>query len=126
MIFRKEGKPSTSHFFDIRNATNGTTNSDWKPRFLEERTEGRRTGNFDWSASTSNVATISRANLINQVSNEVPFGWRGGTNYNLFNENKTNLSFPDSANGGVDYKLKNPVLQIEVHFKLNIFYNAHL
>lgn len=117
MIFRKEGKPSTSHLFDIRDATNGMANGDWKPRFLEERMEGRRTGNIDWSASTSNGASISRANLANKVSGEAPFGWRGGSNYNLFNENKTNLSFPDSIriNGGVDNKLKNP-LQIEVQF----------
>lgn len=113
MIFRKDGKPSTSHLFDIRGATNG----DWKPRFLEERMEGRRTGNFDWSACTSNAAPISRVNLVNQVATEMPVGWREGTNYNLFSENKTNLSFPDPGriNGGVDYKLKNP-LQVEVQF----------
>jgi hypothetical protein len=109
--------------FGIRNAMNG--NGDWKPRFLEERVEGRRTGNFDWSASTSNVVTISRANLINQASSEVPFGWRGGTNYNLFNEIKTNLSFPDSANGGVDDKLNNAV-HIEVYLKLKIISIIHI
>ncbi|KAJ3686336.1 hypothetical protein LUZ61_015500 [Rhynchospora tenuis] len=111
MIFRKEGKPSTSHLFDIRDAISGTANGDWKPRFPEERMEGRRNGSFDWSASTSHAAPISRSNLINQVSSEVPYGLRVGGNYNLINENKANLSFPDLAriNGGVDNKPKNSV-----------------
>ncbi|KAJ3692153.1 hypothetical protein LUZ60_012503 [Juncus effusus] len=107
MIFKKDGKPSTSsHLFDIRDAIHGTTNIDRKPRFLEDRING----GFDGMASSSTgVFPHARANNISQVNCEIPLAWRGRGGNNLLSENKINSRFSDpvAVNGAMGKKFEN-------------------
>lgn len=121
MIFRKDGKPSTSHLFDVTDATAGTGNMRTSHQVLEERRwlpgemisnerlEGNRIGSFDLIGSSSIPLPT------NPISTDSTLGWKRISNYCDSNYKiHSNSYVPIVINDSLKPQFENP-FQLELH-----------
>nr|XP_010925633.1 uncharacterized protein LOC105048124 isoform X2 [Elaeis guineensis] len=124
MIYRKHGKPSTSHLFDVRDTITGHGNSRPSHQYLEERTwqpgemvgnqrlECHGLGSFDLIGSSS--CPLSKAVRTNPISTDSTLGWKASSNYyyNSNNNNNNKIQFnshdPVVFNGSLEPRFENP------------------
>lgn len=122
MIFRKDGKPSTSHLFDVRDAITGNGNSATPHgQFREQERrwqvsnmlrnhrvlDGKRNEGFEWVGSSS--AAFSKNGPPNlTMSAGSSFGWLGRSNYNNNTRIHSTSSDPVVINDGILHQFEMP------------------
>ncbi|XP_072961787.1 uncharacterized protein [Typha angustifolia] len=95
MIFRKDGKPSTSHLFNAKDEINVNKNGRFWQQFLEERRRPRTVPVGDQAREEISASP-------HPVSKSTPtYGWKGSSNYYYSNSssssNITQSNSPDSV-----------------------------
>lgn len=120
MIFRTDGKPSTSHLFDVRDTINGNGNTRPSHQYLEERTwlPGEMVGNQRLECNIglgsfhligSSSSPLSKTTPTNPASTDSTLGWKGSSSY-YHNDNKirSNSHDPFVINGNLETRSENP------------------
>ena len=128
MVFRTEGKPSTSHLFNVRDAITGSGNPGsphgqfldhdrrWQVgnMLVNHQMDSKRSRGFDWIASSSKTFGKDSP-LSSATAAGSSFGWQGRSNYNYSSKHLSSSTEPIVINDGIQPRDEMP-------FRLEVAY----